>query len=143
MGGTSATTSASATASASPTQTSRSITLELHPLGDHTAHGTVVIDIQGDGYRMTVTVLGLLPNSRHLLNLHGGTCAHPFMVPEEARNLGDVQADASGKATFTTPHYPYPYNGGRILTVHNEPLKTLPGDTPVPPGHIACADLTN
>ena len=115
-------------------------------MGDHTAKGTVVIDITADGYTMTVNVTGLVPNSRHLLNTHSGSCARPILEAGDFRNLKDVKADANGAATYTTPLYPRAYtvpSGGRILTVHNEPLKALPGETLVPTGHIACADLTD
>ncbi len=130
----------------SPSQAPRSLTLEIKTIEGYTARGTVVIDIAGESYTMTVSVLGLLPNSRHLLNMHYGTCARPILELAEVVNLGDVQADAAGQGTFTTPLYAFPYtvpSGGRILTVHNEPLKRQPGDAPVPSGHIACADLTN
>ena len=139
--------SASAKSVASAIQTPRSLTFEIHPLGDDTAHGTVVVDAGLDDYTMTITVLGLAPNTRHMLNMHGGTCLRPQIVPEEAILVADgIQADEAGEATFTTPLYPFPYEiseGGRILTVHNEPLEYRPDEEEVPPGHIGCADLTN
>lgn len=127
--------------SALPSEAPRSITIEISPLEDSTVHGTVVIDIQGDAHMMTVTVLGLEPNSKHWLNMHGGTCADQIIDPSEMVSLGDLQADATGQGTFTTPLYPYPYQvptGGRILTVHN-----VASDSQEFQSHIACADLTN
>jgi hypothetical protein len=115
--------------------------MEILPLQGSSAHGTVVVDIQGDAYMMTVTVLDLEPNSQHWLNMHGGTCAHPIIDPSEI-SLGDVDADASGQASFSTALLPYPYQvptGGRILTVHNLPST---GDD-VHQAHIACANMTN
>jgi hypothetical protein len=130
----------------SPQSTSRAITLPLDPIPPFTVRGTVKIDAAGNSYQMIVTVQGLVVNSRHLLNMHGGTCARPILVQQEVITLGEAQADASGTATYTSPTFPYPYRvpaGGRILTVHNEPLRYQAGETPVPMGHIACADLTN
>lgn len=127
--------------SASSSEAPRSITIEIFPLEDNTAHGTMVIDIQGDAHMMTVTVLGLEPNSQHWLNMHGGTCAHPIIDPSEMVSLPDLQADATGQGTLSTRLYAYPYQvptGGRILTVHN-----VARDSQEPQSHIACADLTN
>lgn len=128
-----------------PAPTSRIITLRLNPISPFTAHGTVLIDVKGNTYQMSVTVEGLPANSRHLLNMHGGTCARPILVQQEVITLGEASADGSGKAIWESPVFPYPYSvpaGGRILTVHNEPLRAQAGESPVPAGHIACADLT-
>ena len=121
----------------SPAQSPRTLTFELNPIGAYTANGTVVIDITGDGYTMTVTVLGLDPDSHHLLNMHGGTCSAPdleLILPLSH----DVQADGSGMGTFMTT-YPSDYlipAAGRIVAIH--------GNSPDQADrHIACATLTN
>jgi hypothetical protein len=133
---------ASPATSVSASEAPRSLTIDILPLGDYTAHGTVVIDIYSGGYQMTVRVLGLEPNSLHWLNMHGGTCARQFFDPAEMISLGDLQADASGQGTLMTPLFPYPYQlptGGRILTVHNLPST----DNSPYMAHVACADLTS
>ena len=89
---------------------------------------------------MTVTVSGLEPNTVHWLNMHGSsTCARQVIYPWEMFTVGDLQADATGQGTLTTPLYPSPYEGAageHILTVHN-----VASTSEEPQLHIACADM--
>lgn len=120
-----------------PTQSPETLTFDLNPIGTSTAHGTVTVDVGGGGYTLTVQVAGLTPNSHHVINLHGGSCASI----DESFDVGladSAPADSSGDLTFTvTYHNAYEIpSDGRVLTVH--------GDLPKDIGfHIACADLTN
>ena len=101
--------------------------------------GTVQVDIATYGYTMTVTVAGLTPNTKHRINMHGGTCANQDTSPNLLQDIGFATADAKGKFTYVATR-PYLYSvrsTGLILTVHGD--YQTDGDL----GHIACADLTN
>lgn len=128
----------SASRTPAPTQSPRTLTFQLNPIGDSKAHGTVVVEVKGDGYTLAVTAEGLTPNSKHLINIHAGTCASVDLSSGEiARVAQDVQADASGKLTsLATYHNAYAIPAaGRILTLHgDEPAGNL--------FHIACAEMT-
>jgi hypothetical protein len=121
-----------------PTQSPRTLTFQLNPIGDSKAHGTVVVEVKGDGYTLAVTAEELTPNSKHLINIHAGTCTSVDLSSGEiARVAQDVQADASGKLTnLATYHNAYAIPAaGRILTLHgDEPAGNL--------FHIACAEMT-
>lgn len=109
------------------------------PLGDATAHGSVTVEAEADAYTVILRVEGLEPTARHWINTHGGSCESPVIDPSDMISLGDLEADASGTATFTSTTFPYPWAlpaGGRILTVHN-----LPSDQRDGQEHIACADM--
>ena len=99
--------------------------------------GTVLVDIKTYGYTITVTVTGLTPNTKHLINFHLGSCASPDLSPPFDQ-IDVAVADATGSITSVTTRngvYLVPGNG-RILTVH--------GDDPNRrETHIACTDLTN
>jgi hypothetical protein len=98
--------------------------------------GTVQLDIT-NGYTITVTVTGLTPNTRHLINFHFGTCAVPNLDPPYDQ-IEIATADASGTLSSVTSRasaYVVPATG-RILTVHgDEPTRRQT--------HIACVDLTS
>ncbi len=137
------TSSAGAVTSYSPTglpaENPRSLTFELKPGAGSGAHGTVTIDTAAGGYTMTVEILGLNPNSHHLLNMHAGTCAAQdtnVMLPLEQ----DVKANDAGEVTYVKgfPNLLYVIpSAGRILTVHGDKPGVEIYD------HIACADLTD
>lgn len=120
------------------TQSPRTLTSEISPMGaGEMPQGTVVIDIQGGGYTMTLTVEGLTPNGHYPVNLHGGRCPSPDVTSGTWVDQ-DIQADDSGTLTFEKT-YPSAWvipATGQVLTVH--------GRVPVAERtHIACADLTN
>jgi len=101
-------------------------------------HGTVVIDIANGGYVMTVTMEGLDPNSKHIINTHDTSCASLAVTTEFFRV--EVRADATGRAVsvnpFPTTRYLVPAEG-RVVTVHGN------DGTNRALSHVACADLTN
>jgi len=120
-----------------PTPSPRSLTFNLNALKGYTAHGTVRVDIKGDGYTMTVTVKGLAPKSTHLLNMHSGSCADPNTFTLVG-TVGSATADAKGTLTSVTT-WPGAYTlsaDGQILTVHTADPDTFRA-------HIACADMTS
>lgn len=123
---------------ATETQSPRTLTFQISPMGiGEMPHGTVVVDIQGGSYTMTLTVEGLTPNGHYPVNLHGGRCPSPDVTAGTWVDQ-DVQADDSGTLTFEKSYaklWVIP-EAGQVLTVH--------GRVPVAERtHIACADLTN
>ncbi|MDP9271942.1 MAG: superoxide dismutase family protein [Chloroflexota bacterium] len=143
-GGSSATVSSSApvpphspTPTSGATQSPRTLTLDLNPLQGAAAHGSVLIEVKGDGYTMTVTVEGLTPNSIHTLYINSGSCA-AIKSDVDTTVAQDVRADASGKATsMTTYHDAYSIPAeGRVLVVHGDE----PAQSQV---RLACAELTS
>jgi Cu-Zn family superoxide dismutase len=93
----------------------------LHPTKGNQASGVVHFQTVGDGkVRVTATVEGLAPNSVHAIHIHEfGDCtaadatsagghynpeSHPHALPDKrerhAGDLGNLQADAQGKATL-------------------------------------------
>ena len=129
-----------------PPATVRTITASLNAQLGFNAHGTVRVDIQENGYVLSVIVSGLLPDQVHLVNTHAGSCAH-----QDTRVIMDLagapvtfgnrmMSDGGGNAMLSQQYpgrkFTIPAEG-RILTVHgpfgSDDLTT----------HIACADLTN
>lgn len=139
---TAATPSPSPSPRPSPIQSPRTLTFQING-GDDPAHGTVVIDIKGSGYNMTVTGLGLQPNSGHMINIHAGACPPWTEDTSVLVTVQQVKADPTGKFVSVTD-WPFAWSvssDGRILTIHGS-------DPPIgskydPYGHIACANLTN
>jgi hypothetical protein len=118
----------------------KACTAACDPMGEGTSkfgQGTVRVDIKNDGYTVTVTVTGLTPNTRHLINFHFGSCAAPNLDPPFDQ-IEVAAADSTGTLTSVTT-WPRAYivsGNGRILTVHGD-------DTARRQTHIACVDLTN
>jgi len=126
-----------ATPAPTPTLSPRSLTFNLNALKGYTAHGTVRVDIKGDGYTMTVIVKGVAPKSTHLLNMHSGSCADPNTFTLVG-TVGSATADAKGTLISVTT-WPGVYTlsaDGQILTVHTADPDTFRA-------HIACADMTS
>jgi hypothetical protein len=98
--------------------------------------GTVRIDVKDGEFSVTVTATGFTPKSKHLINIHSGTCAAPNLM--DYQQLEIATADAKGKlSSVTTRGVAYFVPGaGMILTVHGD-------DTIRRQTHIACANLTN
>jgi hypothetical protein len=119
------------------TQSPRTLTLDLNPVQGAAAHGSVLIEVKGDGYTMTVNVEGLRPNSIHTLYINSGSCA-AIKSDVNTTVAQDVRADASGKATsMTTYHDAYSIPAeGRVLVVHGDE----PAQSQV---RLACAQLTS
>jgi hypothetical protein len=119
-----------------PSPSPRSLAFNLNALKGYTAHGTVRVDINSDGYTMTVIVKGLAPKSTHLLNMHSGSCADPNTFTLVG-TVGSATADAKGILSSVTT-WPGAYAlsaDGQILTVHTADPDTFRA-------HIACADMT-
>lgn len=120
------------------TQTPRTLTFELGPMlvGERPT-GTVVIDISGTGYRMTLTVEGLTPNGHYPVNLHPGHCPGPDTTSASWVDQ-DIQANANGAIHFVKT-YNHPWSIptlGQVLTVH--------GRLPVADRtYIGCAEFKN
>ena len=130
------------TASPSPepteTQTPRTLTFEIGSMGTGEApHGTAVVDIEGEGYTLTLNVEGLTANGHYPVNIHAGQCE--AMDTELIIWVSqDIQADDAGVLTFEKT-YSIPWlvpDAGRVLTIHGR----FPGAERT---HIGCADLTN
>jgi hypothetical protein len=139
--------SASATPTTEPSATGeiamsaepRTLTFDIQPMGTETeARGTVVVDVAGAGYTMTITVENLVPNAQYPINTHSGSCPNPEI--NEATAVWIVQqtpADDSGTLVYEK-EFSIPWEipeAGRTLTVHGR----VPNDART---HIACADLT-
>ena len=143
-----------ASPSPTPTQSPRTLTFKLNacaepltcdPLDEVKSsgaaskfgQGTVQIDVKTYGYTITVTVTGLTPNTKHLLNFHFGSCGSPDRSPPFDQ-IEVAVADATGSLTSVITRnglYLVPGNG-RIVTVHGDDPKRR--ET-----HIACTDLSN
>jgi Cu-Zn family superoxide dismutase len=136
----------------------------LHPTKGNQAIGTVHFQaVEGAKVRVTATVEGLAPNSVHAIHIHEfGDCTapdatsagghynpegHPHALPDKkerhAGDLGNLQADAQGKATLNLTVDNITINGsknpivGRGVIVHE---KMDDGSQPVgnAGGRIAC-----
>ena len=109
--------------------------------GEPAPYGTVVVDIRGGGYTMTLMVEGLTPNGHYPVNLHGGRCSSPDLT-SSTWVAQDIKADDAGTITFEKK-YSEPWvvpAAGQVLTVHG----LFPVGVLVRPEeriHIACADL--
>jgi Cu-Zn family superoxide dismutase len=124
----------------------------IHPLGESKVAGKVVFTQTRDGVEVNAEITGLTPGE-HGFHVHefgdcsmvDGTCAGahfnptgaPHGGPDDARrhagDLGNVKADASGKATYKRVDKMLALNGansiiGRSIIVHAAPddLKTQP-----------------
>ena len=137
----------SATATPEPTPTAepavsqepRTLTFDIEPMGLETeARGTVVVDIAGGGYTMTITVENLVPGGQYPINMHSGACPNP--ESSEATVVWIVQqtpTDDTGTLAYEK-EFDEPWEipeAGRTLTIHGR----VPNDSRT---HIACADLT-
>ncbi|MEP7104587.1 MAG: hypothetical protein ABI838_01910 [Chloroflexota bacterium] len=92
----------------------------------------------GGAYTLAVTVHGLPPNVRQLVNVRGGTCASEDTSPSRLSTVGMLSSNAAGEGVLSVD-YPNTYTllaADRILTVHG------PDNTDAAFGHVACADLT-
>ena len=127
------------TARSSPSQEPRTLTFDIAPMGlEAEARGTVVVDISGDGYTMTITVDNLVPGGQYPINMHSGACPNPEIDPATAVCIvQQTPADEAGTLTYVKD-FDGPWEvpeAGRTLTVHGR----VPNDSGT---HIACADLT-
>jgi superoxide dismutase, Cu-Zn family len=124
------------------------------PTQGQAVRGTVRFHRQGDGVRVTGELTGLTPNAKHGFHVHEfGDCSapdgasagghfapegHPHGAPDPAQHhagdLGNVEADAAGRATVdvTVPGLTLATGDralvGRTLIVHAQPddLTTQP-----------------
>jgi hypothetical protein len=101
--------------------------------------GTVTIQktSAGTGFRITIDVKGLIPNSIHVYHIHKGTCANngPIVTPLP----NPLKADAAGHATAIND-IASPYQGtGFYANVHTGPdLSSAANAAP-----CACGDLAD
>jgi Cu-Zn family superoxide dismutase len=135
----------------------------LHPTAGNACHGTLRFVQAGDKVQVTADIEGLKPNQQHAIHVHEyGDCSapdatsagshynpegHPHGLPASAErhagDLGNLQADAGGKAhyeiTITNASIAGPSNPilGRAVIVHE---KIDDGGQPVgnAGGRIAC-----
>jgi len=94
------------------------------------------VDINADTYSITVIAKGFTPKSKHLINVHPGSCAAPNL--DQYDQLAVATADARGSLTSVTtlPGAYFVPGPGKILTIHGDDL--IRRQT-----HIACANLTS
>lgn len=129
---------------ASETAEPRTLTFDIEPMATGgEARGTVVVDIAGGGYTMTITVENLEPNGQYPINLFAGHCPNPKLPsgdnPDGYAVLIVQQTPADDSGTLT---YEKEFEGlweipeaGRTLTIGGRaPAKSNT--------NIACADLT-
>lgn len=140
----SATVEASETAEPTVSQEARTLTFDIEPMAaGGEASGTVVVDIAGGGYTMTITVENLEPNGQYPINMFAGQCPNP-KVPSSANPDGyavlivqQTPADDSGTLTYEKQFqglWEIP-EAGRVLTIGGR----APAEDNT---NIACADLT-
>jgi hypothetical protein len=86
--------------STSSDQSVKDLKLEGTSSPNQSVSGNAQLSIEGGKLKVTITLSGLVPNSKHIAHIHQGTC--------EAQGAGvlysldPVVADASGKGTSTT-----------------------------------------
>jgi Cu/Zn superoxide dismutase len=101
--------------------------------------GTVTIQktADGSGFRITIDVKGLVPDSLHVYHIHKGSCANngPIVTPLP----NPLRADAAGHATAVND-VGSPYQGtGFYANVHTGPdLSSAANAAP-----CACGDLAD
>jgi hypothetical protein len=123
----------------SASQEARVLTFDIAPMGvEEEARGTVVVEIAGDGYTMTITVENLVPGAQYPINMHSGACPNPEIDPATAVWIvQQTPADEDGTLMYERTFrmaWEVP-EAGRTLTIHGR----LPDEAGT---HIACADLT-
>jgi Cu/Zn superoxide dismutase len=101
--------------------------------------GTVTIQktADGSGFKITIDVNGLEPNSLHVYHIHKGSCANHGLIVTPLPN--PLRADAAGHATAIND-IASPYQGtGLYANVHTGPdLSSAANAAP-----CACADLAD
>lgn len=135
---------AEGTAAQQPAKVTRAAA-KLSPTEGHEASGTVHFEQAADGVKVTAELTGLAPNSVHGFHIHEkGDCSAPDassagghyapddnphgLPPDEQRHAGDmgnITADAQGKATFEGTFGNFSLSGdapvlGRAVIVHVE-----------------------
>ena len=140
----SATVEASATAEPTVSQEARTLTFDIEPMATGgEARGTVVVNIAGGGYTMTITVENLEPNGQYPINMFAGQCPNP-KVPSSSNPDGyavlivqQTPADDSGTLTYEKEFeglWEIPEDGRTLTIGGRAPAKSNT--------NIACADLT-
>ena len=128
----------------SATQEARTLTFDIEPMATGgEARGTVVVDIAGGGYTMTITVENLEPNGQYPINMFAGQCPNP-KVPSSSNPDGyavlivqQTPADDSGTLTYEKEFqglWEIPEDGRTLTIGGRAPAKSNT--------NIACADLT-
>jgi len=139
---------------------------KLEATKNNKAHGTATFTQEGDKVKVVVHVEGLTPNSQHGIHIHeGDTCgddgmaakghwnpdgnphAGPDAEKRHAGDLGNLKADADGKAHLELTIQGVSVNGaknpvvGHSVVVHADPddLKTQP--TGNSGARIACGPI--
>jgi Cu/Zn superoxide dismutase len=102
-----------------------------------TGTATIQKTADGSGYRITIDVRGLVPNSVHVYHIHKGSCANngPIVTPLP----NPLKADAAGHATAIND-IASPYQGtGYYANIHTGPdLSSAANAAP-----CACGDLAD
>ena len=106
----------------------------LYPTAGSQCHGVVRFTQDGDAVKVVADIAGLVPNQQHAIHIHeygdasspDGLSAgghynrekHPHGLPDtdnrHAGDLGNLQADAAGKA-----HYEITVNNISVMGAHN------------------------
>jgi hypothetical protein len=139
----SATAEASETPESTASQEARTLTFDIEPMATGSeARGTVVVDIAGGGYTMTITVENLDPNGQYPINMFAGQCPNPELPGPDNPGVhvtivSQTPADERGTLTYEKEFeglWEIP-EAGRTLTIGGR----APADANT---NIACADLT-
>ncbi len=129
-----------------PQRFTRAIAVML-PTESNTAHGTVLFEQDADTIRVTASIAGLGAGTAHGFHLHEfgdistpdgqGTGGH--FNPDghgHAGDLGNLQADDHGKATFTATFKDLPlYDGPRAIVGRGVVIHAQPNDAGQPTGN--------
>jgi hypothetical protein len=139
----SATADAPETREPTASQEARTLTFDIEPMATGAeARGTVVVDIAGGGYTMTITVEHLDPNGQYPINMFAGQCPNPELPGPDTPGffeaiVAQTPADESGTLTYEKEFeglWEIP-EAGRTLTIGGR----APAEANT---NIACADLT-
>ncbi|MGP3925898.1 hypothetical protein [Streptomyces sp. 8N616] len=76
--------------------------IDLKPLNDSGATGTVWLSLEGQEMTVKVEAEGLVPGQPHAQHLHGSTDGHDFQCPDES---ADKDGDGIINNTEATVHY--------------------------------------
>jgi Cu/Zn superoxide dismutase len=129
--------------STSSDQSVKDLKLEGTSAPNQSVSGDAQLSIENGKLKVTVTVSGLVPNSKHIAHIHQGTC--------EAQGAGvlypldPVVADANGKGTSTTTvdQVTSIPSSGWYINVHlgatADDLSTQTGFDPITCGNVVAA----
>lgn len=139
----SATVEATETAEPTVSQEARTLTFDIEPMATGgQARGTVVVDIAGGGYTMTITVENLVPNGQYPITMFAGQCPTPYLPGPDTPGyvveiVRQTPADDSGTLMYEKEFeglWEIPETGRTLIISGRVPAESNT--------NIACADLT-